>query len=100
MGLAPNITWLFFGRIMAGIAGATFTPANAYIADVSPPEKRAQNFGLIGAAFGLGFIIGPVAGGLLGQIGPMVPFFAAAGLALLNLVYGFFVLPETLSEDK
>lgn len=100
MGLAPTLTWLFFGRIMAGIAGATFAPANAYIADVSPPEKRAQNFGLVGAAFGLGFIIGPSVGGLLGQLGPRVPFFAAAGLAMLNMVYGFFVLPETLTEDK
>ena len=99
MGFAPTIGWLFVGRLISGITGASFTTAGAYIADVSPPEKRAQNFGLIGAAFGLGFIIGPVIGGLLGQISPRLPFFAAAGLALINWVYGYFILPESLSPD-
>ena len=99
MGFAPTIGWLFAGRLISGITGASFTTAGAYIADVSPPEKRAQNFGLIGAAFGLGFIIGPVIGGLLGQISPRLPFFAAAGLALINWVYGYFILPESLSPD-
>ena len=99
MGFAPTIGWLFIGRLISGIFGASFTTAGAYIADVSPPEKRAQNFGLIGAAFGLGFIIGPVIGGLLGQLNPRLPFFAAALLALLNWIYGFFILPESLSPE-
>lgn len=99
MGFAPTIGWLFAGRLLSGITGASFTTAGAYIADVSPPEKRAQNFGLIGAAFGLGFIIGPVLGGLLGQYGPRIPFFAAAGFALLNWLYGYFILPESLDKD-
>ncbi len=97
---APTMAWLFLGRAIAGIAGASFTPAYAYIADISPAEKRAQNFGLIGAAFGAGFILGPALGGLLGELGPRAPFFAAAGLSLINFVYGFFVLPETLAADK
>lgn len=100
LGFAPTITWLFIGRILAGITGASFTTAGAYIADVSEPEKRAQNFGMIGAAFGLGFIIGPVMGGLLGQFGPRVPFFVSAGLALLNWLYGFFILPESLKPEN
>lgn len=100
MGFAPVLAWLFVGRIIAGITGATYTTANAYIADVTPPERRAQSFGLIGAAFGLGFIIGPVIGGLLGELGTRVPFFAAAGLALFNMLYGFIVLPETLSKEN
>jgi DHA1 family tetracycline resistance protein-like MFS transporter len=99
MGLAPTIVWLFAGRFVAGIAGATHSTANAYIADVSPPEERAKNFGLMGAAFGLGFILGPVLGGLLGEYGPRVPFFAACVLALCNAVYGFLVLPETLPAE-
>ncbi|MBK8173460.1 MAG: TCR/Tet family MFS transporter [Sandaracinaceae bacterium] len=93
---APSIAWLFLGRLIAGGMGASFTTAQAYIADVSTPEKRAQNFGIVGAAFGLGFIIGPVAGGLLGHFGPRVPFLAAATLALLNWLYGYFILPESL----
>ncbi len=97
MGLAPTLGWLFLGRTISGMAGASFTPAYAYVADVSPPERRAQNFGLIGAAFGLGFILGPALGGLLGGLGPRAPFFAAAGLSLLNFAYGFVVLPETLA---
>jgi MFS transporter, DHA1 family, tetracycline resistance protein len=96
MGLAPTLAWLFLGRAIAGIAGASFTPAYAYIADVTPPAKRAQQFGLIGAAFGAGFIIGPAIGGLLGELGPRAPFFAAAALSLLNFTYGLFVLPESL----
>lgn len=99
MGLAPTLSWLFFGRAVAGIAGASFTPAYAYVADVTPPEKRAQNFGLIGGAFGAGFIIGPAIGGLLGELGPRAPFFAAATLSLLNFGYGLFVLPESLPAD-
>lgn len=96
LALAPSIGWLFLGRVIAGITGASMTTASAYIADVSEPEKRAQNFGLVGAAFGLGFIIGPVIGGVLGQFGPRVPFYAAAGLTLLNWLYGYFILPESL----
>jgi DHA1 family tetracycline resistance protein-like MFS transporter len=96
MGFAPTLGWLFLGRSIAGIAGASFTPAYAYLADVTPPEKRAQNFGLVGAAFGMGFIVGPAVGGLLGEFGARAPFFAAAALALMNLVFGFFVLPESL----
>jgi DHA1 family tetracycline resistance protein-like MFS transporter len=100
MGLAPDLAWLFAGRLVAGVAGATHSTANAYAADVSPPEERARNFGMIGAAWGFGFILGPVIGGFLGELGPRVPFFAAAGLALLNVGYGLLVLPETLSPDK
>jgi DHA1 family tetracycline resistance protein-like MFS transporter len=100
VALAPSIGWLFVGRIFAGITGASFTTASAYIADVSTPEKRAQNFGMIGAAFGLGFIIGPVIGGILGQYGARVPFYAAAGVTLLNWLYGYFVLPESLSKEN
>lgn len=100
MGFAPTLSWLFVGRIIAGITGASFTTAGAYIADVSTPEKRAQNFGLLGAAFGLGFIIGPVIGGLLGHFGPRIPFFFAAALALANALYGFFILPESLSTTN
>lgn len=97
---APTIAWLFIARILSGITGASFTTATAYIADISSPEKRAQNFGLIGAAFGLGFIIGPLIGGVLGQYGERMPFFFAAGLTMLNWLYGVFILPESLSKDK
>ncbi len=100
MASAPTIVWLFIGRTVSGIAGASFTTASAYVADISKPEKRAQNFGLIGAAFGLGFIIGPVIGGVLGQFGSRVPFYAAAGLSLLNWLYGFFVVPESLPPEN
>jgi DHA1 family tetracycline resistance protein-like MFS transporter len=100
LAFAPSIAWLFVGRTVAGITGASFTTASAYIADISTLENRAQNFGMIGAAFGLGFIIGPVLGGLLGQYGSRVPFMAAAGLSLLNALYGFFVLPESLSAEN
>jgi len=97
LAFAPSLGWLFVGRVIAGITGGSFTTASAYIADISEPEKRAQNFGLIGAAFGLGFIIGPALGGVLGEISLRLPFFAAAGLTLLNWLYGFFILPESLS---
>lgn len=100
LAFAPSITWLFIGRILAGITGASITTASAYIADVSTPENRAKNFGMIGAAFGLGFIIGPVIGGLLGQYGPRVPFYAAAILCMLNFLYGYFILPESLSHKN
>jgi len=100
VGFAATITWLFAARILAGIFGASHTTATAYIADISEPEKRAQNFGLIGAAFGMGFILGPAIGGLLGEYGPRVPFFVSAGLALVNCLYGFFILPESLSKEN
>ncbi len=100
LAFAPTIAWLFIGRIIAGITGASFTTASAYIADVSPPEKRAQNFGMIGAAFGLGFIIGPAIGGLLGEFGSRIPFFVAAGLTFLNWLYGYFILPESLPKEN
>jgi len=98
--MAPTLTWLYIGRILAGITGASFTTASAYIADVSPPDKRAQNFGLIGAAFGVGFIAGPALGGLLGSLGPRVPFWAAAGLSFVNLLYGALILPESLRPEN
>ena len=98
--LAPDLFWLFIGRIIAGICGASFTTASAYIADVSTPDKRAQNFGMIGAAFGLGFIIGPLLGSLFSSFGTRVPFLVAAILSLLNWAYGFFILPESLSEEN
>ncbi|MES2679769.1 MAG: TCR/Tet family MFS transporter [Bacteroidota bacterium] len=97
--LAPDLFWLFIGRVIAGICGASFTTASAYIADVSTPDKRAQNFGMIGAAFGLGFIIGPLLGSVFSQFGVRVPFLVAAILSLLNWIYGFFVLPESLSPE-
>jgi DHA1 family tetracycline resistance protein-like MFS transporter len=100
LALAPTIGWLFVGRVIAGIMGASFTTAGAYIADVSTPENRAQNFGMIGAIFGLGFIIGPLLGGFLGEIGPRVPFIVTAGLTALNFIYGWFFLPESLKPEN
>lgn len=100
LAFAPNIAWLFIGRIVAGFTGASFTTAAAYIADISTPEERTKNFGMIGAAFGLGFVIGPMIGGLLGGFGARIPFMVAAGLCLLNFLYGFFVLPESLDKSK
>ncbi|SHM14624.1 TCR/Tet family MFS transporter [Mucilaginibacter sp. OK098] len=97
---APTIAWLFVGRIVAGITGASFTTASAYIADISEPEKRAANFGLVGVAFGLGFIIGPALGGILGKYDVHYPFIAAAALALLNAIYGYFILPESLAVEN
>ena len=100
LALAPSYGWLFIGRIIAGITGSSFTTAAAYIADISTAETRAKNFGMIGAAFGLGFIIGPVLGGLISHFGDRMPFYAAAALALINWVYGYFVLPESLSIEN
>ncbi|MDQ2718629.1 MAG: TCR/Tet family MFS transporter [Bacteroidota bacterium] len=100
LSVAPTIGWLFVGRIIAGITGASYTTATAYIADISAPEDRAKNFGLVGAAFGLGFIIGPVIGGLLGTYGSRVPFIASAILTFINLIYGYFVLPESLPVEN
>ncbi len=97
---APNLTWLIIGRVIAGITAANITAVTAYIADISPPEKRAQNFGMVGAAFGLGFIIGPAIGGLLGGFGLRVPFAVVACITLLNALYGYFVLPESLSLEN
>ena len=96
LSFAPTLAWLFVGRVLAGITGASFTTATAYIADISTPDKRAQNFGLVGVAFGLGFIIGPTVGGLLAHFGPRTPFMVAAGLSLCNFLYGLLVLPESL----
>lgn len=100
LALAPNLWWLVAGRLIAGLLGATFTAASAYIADISLPEERAQNFGLIGAAFGVGFIAGPMIGGLLGEFGPRLPFVAAAGLSFVNCLFGIFVLPESLKPEN
>lgn len=97
---APSIAWLFVGRIIAGICGASFTTAGAYITDISEPEKRAQNFGLIGVAFGLGFIIGPVIGGLSAGFGSRAPFVVAAILTGINTIYGYFILPESLKKEN
>ena len=100
MALAPNLAWLFVGRIISGMTSASFSTAFAYVADVTPPEKRAASFGLLGAAFGLGFIVGPALGGLLGGVDPRLPFWVSAAFALTNTLYGFFVLPESLLPEK
>jgi DHA1 family tetracycline resistance protein-like MFS transporter len=100
LAFAPTIAWLFVGRMIAGITGASITTAAAYMADISDEKSRAKNFGMIGAAFGLGFIIGPLLGGLLGELGPRIPFLVAAGLALINALYGYFILPESLSKEN
>src|SRR3979411_2204179 len=100
LSVAPSIWWLVLGRIVAGIFGATMTPAGAYIADVSPPEKRAANFGLIGIAFGLGFIAGPALGGLLGETNLRLPFMVCAGLTFLNFLFGLLVMPESLRPEN
>src|SRR5689334_1039575 len=100
-GLAPTIVWLFVGRFLSGIAGATYPTVNAYIADVSPPEKRAANFGLTGAAFGIGFVLGPAIGGILGSaFGPRTPFFVSAAIAFANFAFGLLVLKESLPEKN
>ena len=99
LAFAPTIGWLFLGRMISGITGASITTASAYMADISNEKNRAQNFGMIGAAFGLGFIIGPMLGGLLGELGTRIPFLVAAGLALVNALYGYFVLPESLDME-
>lgn len=100
LALAPAYGWLFFGRVIAGITGASFTTASAYIADVSTEENRAKNFGLIGAAFGLGFVLGPALGAVLANWGIRAPFYAAAILCLLNCLYGYFLLPESLPKEQ
>src|SRR5271154_514264 len=100
MALAPNLWWLLVGRVISGITAASFSTAGAYIADVTPPENRAASFGLIGAAFGIGFVLGPALGGLLGAVSPRLPFWASAFMALTNVCWGLFVLPESLPKDK
>ena len=100
MALAPNLAWLFIGRLISGAAAASTSTASAYIADITPPEKRAARFGMLGAAFGLGFVLGPAIGGMLGQIDLRLPFWGAAGFCLLNATYGFFVLPESLAPEN
>ena len=100
MALAPSLAWLFVGRLISGICAATFSIPSAYIADVTPPEKRAGAFGLLGAAFGLGFVVGPAFGGLLGSVDPSLPFWVASGLSLSNFLYGAFILPESLPAER
>ena len=100
MAVAPNLWWLFIGRVISGITAANFSTANAYIADVTPPEDRASAFGLMGAAFGLGFVLGPAIGGITGDLDPRLPFWIAAALTLANTAYGYFVLPESLPREK
>jgi len=100
MAVAPTLAWLFVGRVISGITASSFVTAAAYIADVTPPERRAAGFGMIGAAFGLGFVLGPALGGLLGAVGLRLPFWVAAGLALANATYGLFVLPESLPPER
>ena len=100
MGFAPSLGWLFFGRALAGLFGASFGPAGAALADLSSPDERSRYFGMIGAAFGIGFVVGPAIGGLLGELGPRAPFHAAAALAALNLLFGLFFFPETLKREN
>lgn len=100
MAMAPNLTWLFIGRVLTGITAASFSTASAYIADVTPPENRSAAFGIFGAAFGLGFILGPALGGYLGDIDLRLPFWVSAALTLANATYGFFILPESLPPEK
>ena len=100
MALAPNLIWLLVGRVISGITSASIGTGYAYIADVTPPERRAAAFGMLGAAFGLGFVLGPAVGGLLGVMDPRLPFWVAAGLSLANAAYGFFILPESLPRGR
>ncbi len=100
LALAPSFAWLVIGRLLAGFFGASYSTANSYIADISTDENRSKNFGMMGAAFGVGFIIGPLLGGLLGEIGLRVPFIVAAGLTFINLLYGYFILPESLPIEN
>src|SRR5262249_24446048 len=100
MALAPNLWWLFVARAVSGVTSASFGTANAYIADITPPEKRAAAFGLMGAAFGIGFVLGPLLGGQLGGIDPRLPFWVSAGLCLVNALYGYFILPESLPPER
>ena len=100
MALAPTVGWLFIGRVISGITGASFTTAGAYIADVTPSEKRAAAYGMLGAAFGLGFVLGPAVGGVLGAVDPRLPFWGASVLTLVNATYGIFILPESLPLER
>ena len=100
MAFAPNLAWLYVGRILNGITAASFSTANAYVADITPPDRRARNFGIMGSAIGFGFVIGPTIGGLLGEISLRLPFIVAAALCLVNWLYGFFILPESLVPDR
>src|SRR5437763_8611411 len=100
MALAPNLAVLFVGRLISGITAASIGTAFAYIADVTEPDKRAARYGLLGAAFGVGFVIGPALGGVLGAVDPRLPFWAAAGFSLANAAYGLFVLPESLPPER
>src|SRR5512137_163186 len=100
MALAPTLSWLFVGRMISGVTAASISTSMAYVADVTPPERRAQSFGFVGVAFGLGFVLGPAIGGMLGAVDPRLPFWAAAGASLLNAAYGFFILPESLAPEK
>jgi len=100
MALAPSLPFLYVGRLISGVCAASFSTATAYISDVTPPERRAGRFGLLGAAFGLGFIVGPMIGGLLGDYGLRAPFYGAALLSLLNFLYGYFILPESLAAEN
>jgi DHA1 family tetracycline resistance protein-like MFS transporter len=100
MALSPTLGWLFVTRAINGLSGASFTVAGAYVADVTPPEKRAAGFGMLGAAFGVGFVVGPILGGLLGQVSLRLPFYVAGGLTLVNALYGALILPESLAKDR
>jgi DHA1 family tetracycline resistance protein-like MFS transporter len=100
MALAPTLSWLFVGRLISGVTAASISTSMAYVADVTPPERRAQSFGFVGVAFGLGFVLGPAIGGLLGSVDPRLPFWAAACASLLNAAYGYFILPESLPREK
>jgi DHA1 family tetracycline resistance protein-like MFS transporter len=100
MAVSPSLAWLFVGRLISGISAASISTAYAYITDVTVPEKRSASFGMLGAAFGAGFVVGPAIGGLLGAVDPRLPFWVAAGLSLLNGLYGLFVLPESLTRER
>src|SRR5215467_12489913 len=100
MALAPSLNWLFLGRVISGITAASISTSYAYVADVTPPGERAARFGLLGAAFGVGFVLGPALGGLAGAVDPRLPFWIAAGLSLANALYGFFILPESLPPER
>ncbi|MDQ1450845.1 MAG: transporter, family, tetracycline resistance protein, partial [Acidobacteriaceae bacterium] len=99
MAMAPTLAWLFVGRVVSGITSASIPTAMAYIADVTDPKKRAEAFGMVSAAFGLGFVLGPALGGVLGNVSPRLPFWVAGGMSLLNAMYGLFVLPESLPRE-
>src|SRR5213080_4816457 len=98
--LAPNVVWLLVGRVLSGLTSASITAAGAYVADVTPEDKRAAGFAILGTAFGLGFVLGPALGGPLGALAPRVPFWVAAALSLLNAAYGLVVLPESLPSER